>query len=110
MNAYAAYVDFSGPEWILHNMTRYGVPRSWLFLLGVLKAVGALGLLVGIAVPMIGSAAALGLVAYFVGAIVTVVRARCYSHIGYPIAFLLPAAAALFFLLTSGAEPLAVRA
>ena len=101
MNAYAAYVDFTGAEWVLDNMRKYGVPQSWLFLLGVLKTAGALGLLVGIAVPLIGAAAAIGLLAYFVGAIVTVVRARSYSHIGFPVAFLLPPAASLVLLLAS---------
>jgi len=99
--AYAAYVDFTRAEWILDNMTRYGVPHSWLFLLGVLKAAGAVGLLAGIAVPLIGAAAAIGLVAYFVGAIVTVVRARWYSHLHYPVLFLLPAVGSLVLLLAS---------
>lgn len=93
--AYAAYVDFIGAGWILENMTRYGVPHSWLFLLGVLKAAGALGLLVGLVIPMIGTAAAIGLVVYFLGAIVTVARARWYSHLPFPLLFLLPAAGSL---------------
>lgn len=109
MNAYAAYVDFSGARWVLDNMTRYGVPRSWMFLLGVLKAAGAVGLVAGIALPVIGSAAAIGLIAYFAGAIVTVVRARCYSHIAYPVLFLLAAATSLVLLLTSGGESFDVR-
>lgn len=101
MNTYAAYVDFSGAAWILDNMTKYGVPHSWLFLLGVLKAAGAVGLLIGIAVPVIGSAAAIGLVAYFTGAIVTVIRARSYSHVPFPVIFLVPPAASLTLLLAS---------
>lgn len=101
MSAYAAYVDFTRAEWILDNMTKYRVPEAWLFLLGVLKAAGALGLVVGIGVPLIGAAAAIGLVAYFVGAIVTVVCARSYSHIGYPLAFLLPPVGSLVLLLGS---------
>jgi hypothetical protein len=92
---YAATVDFVRPEWILVNMTRYGVPHERLFSLGALKAAGAAGLLVGIGVPLIGIAASVGLVLYFVGAIVTVVRARWYSHIPYPVLFLLPAAGSL---------------
>ena len=101
ITAYAAYVDFRRAEWVLENMTNYGVPHSWLFLLGVLKAAGALGLVIGIAVPLIGAAAAIGLLAYFVGAIVTVVRARWYSHIGYPLIFLLPPVGSLVLLLGS---------
>ncbi|MDF2775835.1 MAG: putative integral rane protein [Geminicoccaceae bacterium] len=99
--AYAAYVDFSRAEWVLDNMTKYGVPHSWLFVLGALKAAGAIGLLVGIRVPQIGGAAAIGLILYFVGAIVTVVRAHWYSHLHFPVLFLLPAAGSLVVLLAS---------
>ena len=98
---YAAYVDFTAAPWILDNMDKYGVPRSWLFLLGVLKAAGAAGLLLGLAVPEIGSAAAIGLVTYSAGAFVTVVRARWYSHAGFPVMFMLPAAGSLALLLAT---------
>lgn len=105
INAYAAYVDFTRADWILENMTSYGVPQSWLLSLGVLKAAGALGLVVGIGIPPIGAAAAVGLVGYFIGAIVTVVRARYYSHLGYPVVFLIPSAASLALLLASSSFP-----
>ncbi len=101
MNSYAAFVDFKRADWVVDNMTKYGVPCSWLFPLGALKAAGALGLLVGIGVPPLGIAASAGLVAYFVGAIVTVTRAHWYSHIGYPMLFLLPAVASLALRLAS---------
>ena len=109
MNASAAYLDFNSADWIVDFMTRYGVPHSWLFLLAVLKAAGAVGLLVGIAFPVIGSAAALGIVVYFVGALATVVRARCWSHIVFPLLFLLPAAASLVLLFTSAGEAFHMR-
>ena len=98
MTGFSAYAAITGAPWVRDNLVKYGVP-SWLLPLGVVKAAGALGLVVGIGVPVIGVAAALGLVAYFVGAVVTVVRARCLSHIGYPAAFLLPPAASLALLL-----------
>jgi hypothetical protein len=94
-NTYAATVDFARADWVLANMSELGVPHSQLMPLGALKAAGALGLLVGIAVPPIGVAAAVGLVLYFVGAVVTVVRARCYAQFPYPTVFLLLAVAAL---------------
>lgn len=94
-NAYAAVVDFRGPQWVLDNMTKWGGSHSWLFTLGVLKAAGALGLLVGIGVPVIGVAGALGLVLFFVGAIAVVMRARWYSHLPWPVAYLLLAMASL---------------
>ena len=101
MYGYASYVDFARVGWVLDNMQKYGVPPSWLFLLGVLKAAAAVGLLVGIGIPLIGSAAAIGLVAYFIGALATVLRRRCWSHIPGPVLFLLPAAASLALLLAS---------
>jgi hypothetical protein len=88
-NIYAAIVDFRRPQWVLDNMTKWGGSHSWLFTLGVLKAAGALGLLVGIGVPLIGIAAAVGLVLFFVGAIAVVVRARWYAHLPWPSTYLL---------------------
>jgi DoxX-like family len=100
-NAFAAAVDFARVQWILDNMTRYGVPRRWLPVLGALKAAGALGLLAGFGVPALGLAASAGLVLYFVGAIVTVIRSGWYSHIPYPAVFLLLAVGALIAMLGS---------
>jgi hypothetical protein len=100
-NTYAATVDFARSQWILDNMTRYGVPHSRLFLLGVLKALGVLGLLVGIGVPLIGVAASAGLVLFFIGAIATVVSAHWFTHVPYPASFLLLAVASLALRLAS---------
>ncbi|GAA3601238.1 DoxX family protein [Nonomuraea rosea] len=54
-------------------LARAGVPESWLFWpIGALKALGALGLVLGLlGVPIIGTAAAAGLVLYFVCALYT---------------------------------------
>jgi hypothetical protein len=100
-NIAAAVADFLRAEWILGNMAEYGVPRSWLHPLGAAKAVGALGLLAGIAAPAVGVAAAAGLLLYFVGAVITVARARWYSHLPYPTAFLVMAAASLVLRLAT---------
>jgi hypothetical protein len=75
-NIYIAVNDFLRADWVLANMTQVGVPRSWLFPLGALKAAGALGLLVGIGVPLLGVAAAAGLVLFFAGAVITHIRAH----------------------------------
>jgi NAD/NADP transhydrogenase alpha subunit len=94
-NTFAATADFMRYKFVLITAARAGVPESWLTTLGTLKAAGALGLLVGlIGVPPIGTAAAVGIVLFFVGAIVTHLRARDYS-IGPAAAFLLLAVAAL---------------
>ena len=66
---------------ILPGMARAGVPESWLtFPIGTLKTAGAVGLLLGLAgVPLVGTAAAVGLVLFFVCAVYTHVRASDYS-------------------------------
>lgn len=93
-NIFAAAVDFIRPQWLLNTMGNVGVPKSWLPVLGILKAAGALGLLIGIAIPIIGIAAASGLTLFFVGAIVTHLRARNHS-IATPLIFLLAAVGTL---------------
>ncbi|MBF6171620.1 DoxX family protein [Nocardia blacklockiae] len=94
-NFAAAGVDYARNQWVLDNMTSYGVPHAWIVPLGVAKTVGAVGLLVGLAVPVVGVVAGGYLVLYFVGAVATVLRARCYADVVYPSAFLLMAVAAL---------------
>jgi DoxX-like family len=93
---YAATNDFTRPAWLLTGMSKLGVPESWLPILGILKAAGALGLLVGLSMPLIGIAAAAGLTVFFFGAVITHLRARDYSFgRGVPVMFLLIAVAAL---------------
>jgi hypothetical protein len=93
-NIFSATLDFTRYKQVLINMAKAGVPESWITMLGTLKGAGALGLLVGIRVPLIGTAAAGGLVLFFVGAIITHLRAHDYSF-GLAIVFLLLAVAAL---------------
>ena len=92
--AASATLDFVRNQQLLTTMARVGVPESWLTMLGILKAAGALGLLVGLRVPLIGWAAAVGVILYFVGAIVTHLRAREYT-VAPPVVVLLLAVAAL---------------
>jgi DoxX-like family len=98
--AAALWVGFSGfstltrASWVVDNLADYGVPRSWWPWLGTAKAAGAIGLLVGLAVPAVGVVAALGLVLYFLAAVITVIRARLYKHVPFPLLYLLPVVAA----------------
>jgi DoxX-like family len=66
---------------IIPPMAKAGVPESWLtFPIGTAKTAGAVGLLLGlIGVPLVGTAAAIGLVLFFVCALYTHVRASDYS-------------------------------
>lgn len=103
----AAWVGFSAfslltrQSWVVESLAHYGVPRSWWVPLGLAKTAGALGLLLGIWLPVVGVAAAAGLVLYFTGAVITVVRARAYTHVPYPMLYLVPAGVA-GVLLASG--------
>jgi hypothetical protein len=95
---------FSGVAALLHwrpilpGMVKAGVPESWLtFPIGTLKTAGAIGLLLGlVGLPPVGTAAAIGLILFFVCALYTHVRASDYSpQFGLAIGFLVLALAAL---------------
>ncbi|MBO0683796.1 MAG: DoxX family protein [Candidatus Dormibacteraeota bacterium] len=108
--AAAAWVAFSavsvlrGAKWVVDSLAAYGVPRwAWPWL-GVLKLAGAAGLLVGLVVPVIGLLAGIGLVLYFTGAVTTVLRARYFSHVPYPLLYLAPVVAALALKFAAGAS------
>ena len=94
-NSFAVVAEFIRADWILATMTRVGVPHNWLVPLGVVKAIGALGLLIGFVVPVIGVAAAIGLVLFFVCAIPIHLRVRDLAHVPYPVAYLLLALGSL---------------
>ncbi|WP_329395308.1 DoxX family protein [Streptomyces melanogenes] len=97
----AAWVGFSGfsllrrADFVTQPLVEYGVPRSWWTLLGLAKTAGAVGLLVGLAVPAIGIAAGIALVLYFLGAVVAVLRARSYKTVVFPVLYLAPVVATL---------------
>jgi hypothetical protein len=99
-NTFSATLDFIRYKQVLINMAKAGVSESWITMLGILKAAGAIGLLIGIGVPLIGTAAAIGLILFFVGAIIIHLRARDYSF-SLAVAFLLLAMAALVLRLAA---------
>ena len=59
---YAAVLNFVGAESVKVVADRVRVSQKWMIPFGVLLASGALGLLIGLAVPVVGLAAATGLV------------------------------------------------
>jgi DoxX-like family len=67
---------------IIHEVAR--VPMEWLPWLAACEFAGALGLLTGIAWPPLGIAAAIGLVLYFVGAVVAHLRVGDAKGLGAP--------------------------
>jgi hypothetical protein len=101
LNGWAATTDFTGAKSARDNAAKVEVPLSWLLPLGGLKAAGAVGLLAGIAVPIIGVAAAIGLVLFFVCAVFAHLRVGWYSTLAFPGTFLLLAVGALVLRLAS---------
>jgi hypothetical protein len=95
-----AVADFIAAGFVLANSAEVGVPRSWLPALGAAKLTGAVGLVVGIVgLPAVGIAAAAGLVLFFVGAVVTHLRAHVLYNIAFPGAFLCLSAASVALLI-----------
>ncbi len=100
ITAAIAIADFIPARFVLANSAEVGVPRSWLPALGAAKLAGALGLVAGLLAPPrfgapLGLAAAAGLVLFFVGALVTHLRARVLYNIAFPGAYLCMSAATL---------------
>jgi DoxX-like family len=93
-NGYAAALNFAGAESVKLVADRVQVSRRWMVPLGTLLASGAVGLLTGFAVPALGTAAAIGLVLYFICAVIVHLRVHD-RQIGGAVFFLLLAAAAL---------------
>ncbi|MEV0058928.1 DoxX family protein [Nocardia sp. NPDC050718] len=97
----ALWVGFSAfsllrrAPFVVDPLIDYGVPRTWWTPLGLAKAAGALGLLLGLWIPALGITAAIALILYFLGAVITVLRARSYKTVAFPLLYLLPVAVAL---------------
>lgn len=64
---------------ITANMEKVGVPDSWLPRLAALKVAGAIGLVAGLWLTPLGIAAAVGVTLYFIGAVLTHLRAKDYE-------------------------------
>ena len=92
--AVAAVTYLIGHEYPKTQLDMKRLPRSWAPVLGGLLAAGSVGLLVGFAVPVVGTIAAAGLVLYFVGAIAAHVRVGSRDVVG-GIVFLAASVAAL---------------
>lgn len=95
MVGFSAFSVFARAKWVVEPLAEYGVPRRWWPWLGAAKAAGAVGLVVGLFVPAIGVAAAVGLVLYFLGAVITVLRARWFSHVAFPVMYMAPVVVSL---------------
>jgi hypothetical protein len=63
------------------------LPSSWMLRLGAALATGSVGLLAGFAAPALGTLASLGLVLYFVGALIAHLRVGSRDLVGWAIFF-----------------------
>jgi hypothetical protein len=93
-NGYAASLNLIGAQSVRVVADQVQVSQKWMVPFGILLACGALGLLVGFAVPPLGTAAAIGLVFYFVCALSAHIRVRD-RKVGGAVSFLVLAVAAL---------------
>jgi DoxX-like family len=91
---YAVYLNLARAPFVAETSKRLGVSASLMVPCGALLAAAAAGLLAGFAVPGLGTAAACGLVAYFVIALSAHLRARDFQ-IAWPLAYLSLGTAAL---------------
>ena len=76
MTAFSAVGKFSKNPKAVDMLRQLGITDSQIRLLGIVEVLGALGLLIGIWVPILGQLAAIGFVLYFLGAMIEHVRAK----------------------------------
>jgi hypothetical protein len=74
--SYAAVLNFIHDKSVAEVAERLRVPVSWMVRLGFLLAAGSIGLVAGFVVPVLGTAAACGLVLYLLSAAGAHTRAR----------------------------------
>ncbi|MGH2905016.1 MAG: DoxX family protein [Solirubrobacteraceae bacterium] len=91
---YAACLNFVGAESVKVVAAKVRVSQKWMIPFGMLLASGAVGLLIGLAVSVLGTAAAIGLIVYFICALSAHIRVRD-PQIAGAVSFLVLAVAAL---------------
>ncbi|MEC3956992.1 DoxX family protein [Nocardia sp. CDC153] len=88
INGGMAVADLARADFVRANSAAVRFPESWIPTAGVLKGAGAIGLLLGIlGFRVIGIAAAIGLVLFFVLALAIHVRERVFANIAFPGAY-----------------------
>jgi DoxX-like family len=101
--AAAAIADLARADFVVANAREVGVPQTRLTWLAAPKAAAAVGLLLGLGgVRVLGTAAAAGLVLFFLGAIAAHIRAHVYHDIALPTVYLALALASLALAVAEG--------
>lgn len=99
-NASIAVADYVKADFVVKNSGEVHLPVSTLPYLATTKLAGAFGLVVGwTMIPWLGVAAGVGLVLFFVGAVIAHLRARVLYNIAFPGLFLLLAVAATTYMI-----------
>lgn len=100
-NLSMAAADMARAPFVMANSAEVGISERWLLPLAGAKGAGAVGLIVGLFGPeWFGALAAAGLVTFFVGALTVHLRARVFSNLAFPGAFLALAIASLIVFLS----------
>lgn len=102
-NAFEVAAKTIRAQFVMRNSAEVGLESRWIPYLAILEGSGVAGLVLGlVGLPLIGLAAAVGLVLFFIGAVTAHVRARVFHNIVFPMVFLCLAIAAVgYFAWTS---------
>lgn len=87
--AFSAFGKYSMNDRAVESLFRLGLKKRQIRLLGTVEILGALGLLVGIWIPILGLLASIGFVLYFLGAVFAHIRARDSAKDIFPALILL---------------------
>lgn len=99
-NMFIAVADYLKAESVLKTTAEVHVPAKALPYLATLKLAGAIGLVGGLTVvPWLGVVAGLGLILFFIGAVVAHVRARVFYNIAFPGLYLLLAVVSAAYMI-----------
>jgi hypothetical protein len=80
---------------VVDTLTGIGVPIGWFPWLATAEIAGGVGLILGLAVGPLGVAAAIGVVLYFIGAVIAHLRVNDRKGVGAPAVLLILAIVAL---------------
>lgn len=72
----SAIGKLKGMPQVMENLRHVGLTDGQIRILGVVELLGALAIVIGIWVPILGTLGALGLVLYFVGAVIAHLRVK----------------------------------
>ncbi|WP_428339030.1 DoxX family protein [Mycobacterium sp.] len=100
MLLFSAYGKLTHNPQVIDTVVGVGFPRRFIWLLAACECAGAVGILVGLYWWPIGVAAAIGVVTYFVLAIVAHLRAKRFDLLGAGMLLALAIAVLVLRLLT----------